>query len=227
MGRTLTHGEAREVYDRIGPLEDLEKVIETWAFRELAEKGRFREASRVLEFGFGTAILAELLFRDYLPPEATYLGLDISPIMADLAKRRLAPWRDRASLRVTDGSMTLDLPEATCDRFVSTFVLDLLSVEDALTLLSEGRRVLRDAGLLCLASLTSGRTPMSRAVTWGWERLHELNPRIVGGCRPVDLRAYLPPGAWSVIHDRVRTAFGLSVEVIVAAKRDVPPQTSA
>lgn len=219
MGRALTHTEAREVYDRIGSLEDLEKVIEAAAVRELAEHGRFREAHAVLELGFGTGYFGQLLFREYLPPDATYLGLDVSPVMVRLAGERLGPWRDRATLRLTDGSVTFDVPDGSSDRFVSMFVLDLLSSDDARIVLSEAHRVLRPSGLLCLASMTHGRTAVARLMTWGWERLHALNPRIVGGCRPVDLLELLPADAWHVEHTRVNTALGVSTMAVVAGKR--------
>lgn len=217
MGRVLTHREARDVYNRIGAMEDVEQFIEGAAIRALAEFGRFHEAGAVLEFGAGTGSFAELLFREYLPADASYLGLDVSPVMVELAREKLAPFRERAAVRLTEGSVTLDLPDASFDRVVSAFVLDLLSPDDIRTLLSEGHRILRPSGLLCLASLTYGRTPVSRLVTGIWVRLRALNPRIVGGCRPVNLHDFLPAEAWHIGHARVFTTLGVSTEVIVAS----------
>ena len=44
--------------------------------------------------------------------------------------------------------MHVDLPDRSFDRFISTYVLDLLSEENIDSLLSEAYRILRTGGLL-------------------------------------------------------------------------------
>ena len=52
--------------------------------------------------------------------------------------------------------MHVDLPDRSFDRFISTYVLDLLSEENIDSLLSEAYRVLRTGGLLGLVSQPKG-----------------------------------------------------------------------
>ncbi|EQD73374.1 methyltransferase type 12 [mine drainage metagenome] len=53
---------------------------------------------RVLELGSGTGTLTALLLKTF--PHARLLGLDLSPAMVTLARRKLNHWKDRVELRV-------------------------------------------------------------------------------------------------------------------------------
>lgn len=219
MGRSLTHDEAKAVYDRIGSLLDAEFFMERRVYDELINHSRFEEARAVFEFGPGTGRLAEILLRDYLPPEATYLGVDVSPRMVRLARERLRKWEGRAEVRRTEGSVALGVPDGRFDRFVSCYVLELLAPNDLDALLSEARRILVAGGFLCIASMTSGTGPGSRLVADLWSRLHAVNPKFVGGCRPIELARLLDSDAWRIVHRAVVCQPGIRSEVVVAAPR--------
>ena len=91
-----------------------------------------------------------------------------------------------------DGRIAADRrADAAFDRFVSNYVLDLLSPADIAAVLVDAHRVLRPDGLLCLVSLTHGTTRLSRAVTATLDPHPPLRPSLVGGCRPIELRNYL------------------------------------
>ena len=96
------------------------------------------------------------LLQRYLPAGARYVGLDISTTMVSLAQQRLKPWPGRARVYQTDGSPRIPEPDHTFDRFISTYVLDLLAPDFIEQLLSEGRRLLVPGGRLCLVSLAFG-----------------------------------------------------------------------
>jgi tRNA (cmo5U34)-methyltransferase len=55
---------------------------------------------RVLELGSGTGTLTALLLQSF--PHARLLGLDLSPAMVSLARRKLGRWKDRVELRVAE-----------------------------------------------------------------------------------------------------------------------------
>jgi len=110
-------------------------------------------------------------------------------------------------------------PDHSFDRFVSTYVLDLLAPDFIERLLSEAHRVLVPGGKLCLVSMTFGASPLSRAVCWGWHRLWRLSPGIVGGCHPIELLEYLPSGAWKPNHQTKVTSWGVTSEVLVASAK--------
>ncbi len=216
--RFLSHAEARAFYDRFGRKQDWQRFYEGPALRALWGHADFEHAQAVFELGCGTGAFAAELLREHLPPEATYLGVDVSGTMVALARERLAEFGGRAEVRQTGGGLRFDLPEGSCDRFVATYVLDLLPPGDIRLVLDEARRLLRPAGRLCIVSLGFGCTPASRAVIGIWERLRRGNPARVGGCRPLRVRDYLEPARWRVDHDQVLSAWGLPSAVLVASR---------
>ena len=82
----------------------------------------------------------------------------------------------------------------------------------------EAYRALRPGGLLALASLTPGSTPPSRALAGLWKGLWRIDPRVVGGCRPVELAALIAPERWRVCDRLTVTRSALSSEVLIAER---------
>ena len=218
MTKTLTSSQARDYYDGYGAKQDTQAWYEDKAMDELCAHAGFDEADAVLEFGCGTGKLAERLLARELPEVATYLGLDISSEMISLSEARLKPFKDRARLRLTQGEVTFDVPNASYDRFVSTYVFDLLSEQDTTQILSEAHRILKPGGRLCLASLTQGCSPWSKFVSKAWAFVHRMNPSKVGGCRPILFSEHLDTATWSIQHRKTLTAYGLPSEVLIAVK---------
>jgi ubiquinone/menaquinone biosynthesis C-methylase UbiE len=155
----------------------------------------------------------------YLPADARYVGLDISSTMVSLARERLKPWLERARVYQTDGSPHIPEPDHSFDRFVSTYVFDLLVPEFVEQLLSEAHRLVVPGGKLVLVSLTFGASRLSRAVCSGWQLLWRLSPGIVGGCHPIVLSDYLRPGWWKFDHQTKVTSWGVTSEVLIASAR--------
>ncbi|MGE5347322.1 MAG: class I SAM-dependent methyltransferase [Acidithiobacillales bacterium] len=216
MSRTLTPSEARAFYDRFGSKQDLQRFYEDPAIEVLLSRAAFEEAVSVVEVGCGTGRLAERLLRERLPAGATYDGFDISSTMVNLAEGRLAPWDDRAHVHLTDGSPSLPLADRSCDRFLCAYILDLLSEDDIRSVLGEARRVLVPGGRLCVVTLTHGQSLVSRIVSLAWRWAHRLNPRLVGGCRPLRLMEFAGAG-WRVLHREVVCTIGICTEVLVAS----------
>jgi ubiquinone/menaquinone biosynthesis C-methylase UbiE len=214
--RYLSPVEAKRFYDRLGSRQDWQGFYENPAVSELITHAGFDSAHSVFEFGCGTGKMAAQLFRQYLPKDAVYVGLDISSTMVSLARKRLSPWSERAQVYQSDGSARIPEPDHTFDCFVSTYALDLLAAEMIEQVLSEARRLLAPGGKVCLVSSTFGTTTFSRAVCWSWQMLWRLNPNIVGGCRPIELLEYLPLNYWNPVHGATLTSWGISSEVLVA-----------
>jgi SAM-dependent methyltransferase len=216
---TLSRKQARRVYDRIGALQDTQAFYEDRAVRILLEHGDFASALRVFEFGCGTGRFALRLLSDHLPAAARYRGVDQSPKMVELARRRLAPYASRADVVLSDGSPPTAEPAGYYDRFVSNYVLDLLSEADIAAVVREAHRILAPSGLLCLSGLSTGGGPLSRLVARAWGRVHSLRPALLGGCRPLDLVAWLPAADWRVRHRARLAPFGVPCEAVVAERR--------
>ena len=214
----LSHAEARRFYDRFGKRQDGESWYEDAGLRVLTEHGRLDRAWSVLEFGCGTGRFAERLLRHHLPANAAYLGLDVSATMTGLARERLRDAAHHVEVRQTDGAIAFPIEDASVDRVICTYVLDLLSDADIDAFLAESRRVLTPEGLLLLASVSRGRSGLARFTSGFWAFAHWLRPTLVGGCRPLELEARLRAAGWTIGHRALVRAWTVTSEAIVAFK---------
>ncbi len=215
---TISHQEARRVYDRIGSWIDTLSFYEDIATRDLIRNGQFDSAGAIFEFGCGTGRFAKILFGDHLSPTATYRAFDVSPKMVTLARSTLAPFGERAQIVLSEGGPPISVPAGSCDRFVSNYVFDLLSESDIAAVLSEAHRMLRPGGLLCLSSLSSARSPVSRTCMGVWSFVHRRHPRLVGGCRAIELLPFVSDPSWRLLHHRAFAPLGIPSEVVIAER---------
>lgn len=216
---TLTTAEARRFYDRFGAKQDKQDFYEAPAIEVLLAHGDFTHARSVFELGCGTGRLALTLFERFLPPTATYRALEISSTMAALARDRLSPFSERAEISIDSGETNLPVASRSADRFVATYVFDLLSAQAVQRMLTEAQRILEPGGLLCLAGLTDGTTVLSRVVMSLWRGLFRLTPSLLGGCRPIRLREHISAHRWKLEHHRVVVAYGIASETLIARRR--------
>ncbi len=214
----LSHAQARRFYDMLGTKLDTQAFYERAALNQLAEHLRMEACRAVVEFGCGTGRMALELFESVLPSDAKYLGLDVSGTMVAIARGRLARWEDRTVLQQTDGQPRCNAPSGSFDRFLCTYVFDLLAEPEIHTVIAEAHRLLVPGGLLGVVSLTNGPTPVSRLVSTAWRNLHALSPWIVGGCRPIVIQHFLPAADWNIEYAQVLTRFGIPSDIVVARR---------
>jgi ubiquinone/menaquinone biosynthesis C-methylase UbiE len=218
----LTPSQAKKFYDRFGTKQDAQAFYEDAAIDDLIAHAAFEQADSIFEFGCGTGRFASRLLGKHLSRSASYLGIDISKTMIDIAGQRLSPYAKRARVALSDGTMSFPLSDHSVDRVVSTYVLDLLSETDIQKAVFEAGRVLTPGGRLCLVSLTKGRAFVSRVVSKLWSALFRLYAPLVGGCRPVRLESFLDPQRWSIEYRNVVTQFGVPSEVLIARPEHTP-----
>lgn len=216
----LTIDQARSLYDRIGRAQDWQAFYEDRTTERLLAAAAITGHDSIFEFGCGTGRLAARMLGG-LPAPGRYLGVDLSPVMVDLAAGRVAPWADRAEVTLVHGSLPLPAADDSADLAVSTFVFDLLDQEYAQAVLKDLRRILTPGGRLCLASLTPGSSLLQRSLSRAWTTLWRVAPRLVGGCRPITLAPLLGTD-WRVQHHSRVHNFGLVTEVVVAVP-EMPP----
>ena len=220
--RLLSHDQAARFYDLLGAGLDTQAFYEDAALRELVAHLKMEDSRAILEFGCGTGRVAAELFESLLSPQATYLGMDVSRTMVALAKARLERWSGRTVVRQCDGDPRIWAADGSFDRFICTYVLDLLSDDDIRAVLGEAHRVLTPDGLLGIASLTNGRTPGPRLVSAIWRGLHTISPWLVGGCRPIVIERFLTESAWIIECANVVSRFGVPSEIVVARPVSTP-----
>jgi ubiquinone/menaquinone biosynthesis C-methylase UbiE len=118
------------------------------------------EGPRILELGFGPGHLqAALAERGFSP-----FGLDASPQMAKLARRRLG--RKGFPAQVAIGyAQRLPLPDESFDQIVTTFPPEFILAESTF---SEAQRVLTPGGelIILLTAWITGQRWLERAAAW-------------------------------------------------------------
>ncbi len=216
MTRFLSHSQAARFYDLLGARLDTQAFYEAEALHDLVAHLELKTCRSVMEFGFGTGQLAAELLSAHLPPNATYFGLDVSATMVNLAKSRLRPFGRRAEVRQSAGGPHIDVADGTIDRFICTYVFDLLPDDDIRAVLTEARRILTPDGLIGIVSLTNGPRPLSRLVSTMWRGLHHLSPWLVGGCRPISIRTFVSNEQWRISYANIVLRFGIPSEIVVA-----------
>lgn len=218
--RVLSPPAARAYYDRFGKKQDSQGFYEDPALDDLIAHAGFQDARSVFELGCGTGKLAARLLGEHLPSSASYLGCDLSPVMIDIAERRLEPFGARARVALSDGAVRFPLADGSVDRVVSSYVLDLLPEAEIRRFFSEAHRTLSPQGKVCLASLTRGFGLASRLVSLLWTMVFKLRPGLVGGCRPIRLESFLDPSRWRILHRKLLAPYGVPSEVLVAERND-------
>lgn len=211
----LTLNQARRVYDRIGRVQDWQAFYEDATINRLVAESDLAGDQTIFEFGCGTGRLAANLLAA-LPPSVNYLGVDISPVMVNLATSRLAPWAEREKVVLVDGSLPLPADDGFADRVLSTFVFDLLDDAYARAVVDDLRRILAPDGRLCLASLTHGERLLERGLCRAWTGIWRIAPQVLGGCRPISTTALLAHD-WNIEHHSRVHRWGLVMDVVIAA----------
>lgn len=211
----------QEYYDKLGRKLDKLSLYGDRAVSDLITHSGFEKAQNVFELGCGTGKFAKLLFDKHLPPKARYVGCDISPVMIDLAQDRLKDYGENAQMVLAGSTVRFPLLDNEVDRIVSIFVLDLFSDEDISLFFKEAYRSVKPDGKVCLACLHEGVNMSSRMVSGLWSNLFERRPKIVGGCRPIDLNPFIDRHYWHVAHRKIMTSLSVPVETWVLEKRGV------
>jgi len=218
MTRYLAPPDVRAFYDRFGRRQDGQAFYEDDALAALVDHSDLHKAEAVVEFGCGTGRFAVRLLRDVLPSTARYAGCDLSEGMIAIARERLASFGDRVSLWHCDPHPDLSPGRPPFDAIIATYVLDLMAPEGVAAFLEEAARCLEAGGQLCLVSLTFGDTPVSQLTSLIWSGIFHINPRLVGGCRPIDLWPVLEDAGWTIHWHRIVRAWGIPSEVVIATR---------
>jgi ubiquinone/menaquinone biosynthesis C-methylase UbiE len=185
--------------------------------RKLAlELLKIQRHEKVLEVATGPGqILLEILKR--VDRTNFVYGLDLSWKMLEKSQRRVqSAGYNNLSLAEAD-TRQLPFADRAFDVVYSSYVLDILSVQDILAALKEFRRVLRGSGRVVLVNL-SKQSPQSR--TWV-EYLYKWLPAtwvpyVLGGCRPVLLAELVRDAGFSGVQRKF--IGGLMSSEIVAAR---------
>jgi demethylmenaquinone methyltransferase/2-methoxy-6-polyprenyl-1,4-benzoquinol methylase len=178
----------------------------------------------VLEIGFGTG---RCLWRvaEAAGRSGRVHGIDISPGMITLARRRLerAGVRDNVGICRGDAAL-LPYRDAAFDACFMNFTLELFDTPEIPEILGEARRVLKPKGRIGVASLSRERpqTPLLKLYEWG----HRRWPAVLD-CRPIYLERALREASYTIRVKERLAYLGIPVEVVVGVRDETRDAISA
>lgn len=213
---TSTKRQSRDSYDRISSWYDLlEGRWEEVAIDRGLHMLDLREGQKALEIGPGPG-KALLALARLAGESGMVYGIDISPRMLQLCRRRLkeAHLPERAELILGDGAH-LPFRANSFDALFMSFTLELFDTPEIPIVLSEGRRVLKDDGRICVVSLSKrgGPKPLIDLYEWG----HRAIPSLLD-CRPIFVHESLQEADFRVLDWAYVSLWGLPVEAVLASK---------
>lgn len=214
VGSTTT-AKVVQFYDLVGGVlmnDWYHYLFEERAMDVMIEGCGFETGQRVVEVGPGSGFLADKILRKVKEKNRnfdgssavetgkyfSYTGVDMSRTMHDISAQRLAPFLDDGVVNLHVVNDTFDfilsgLENGSVDRFIFTYVLDLLPpnvIRGFANTIPEKMNHLNNAKV-CIVNLTFGFSPLSRIVTNVWQILYQiLGGGYVGGCRPIHALDY-------------------------------------
>lgn len=151
-------------YQRIAALYDLlDLPFEYGRYRHIRPLLFEGLTGRILDAGVGTGRNAP-----YYPPEASVVGIDLSPAMLARAECRRGQAAAAVELRQMEVAH-LDFPPASFDAAVATFLFCVLADDQQPPALRELRRVVRPGGTIRLLEYVRPRGPLRRLSVALWE----------------------------------------------------------
>jgi ubiquinone/menaquinone biosynthesis C-methylase UbiE len=212
----ISQADVKTIYDRMSKVYNLwARVAESKARRRALELADIRDGRSVLEVAVGTGLAFEEMVKRN--PHGRNIGLDISEGMLAKAKQRLARL-GKANYELKLGSaFDLPFPQGNFDLLLNNYMFDLIPFEAMGTIIQEFWRVLKPGGALVLANMAVPRS-------WKdgfYEGVYRLAPRLMGGCRGVQMVARLVSHGFHVETQEYIRQFGFPSEVL-SAKKIVP-----
>lgn len=205
--------EARATYDRLAPFYDW--IEGRWG-RRARQAGleilNARAGERILEIGCGTGRALVQIARA-VGNQGRADGLDISPRMVEITRRRLSQEgvTDQSHVEVGD-VLDADLGMAVYDGIFMSFTLELFDTPEISRVLRRCRRALRRGGRLCVVSLTKAgpSTRMRRVYEWA----HARWPKLLD-CRPIYVKRSLSRADFDVEETETMHLWGLPVAIVL------------
>lgn len=171
-----------DVYGKLASLYDIWAwLTERDARDRCLELAAIRDGEDVLEVAVGTGLAFVRILE--ANPSGHTEGIDLTAAMLTRAEKKAArTGSDRYRLRVGD-AYELPFPDDSFNVVVNNYLFDLIPEQDFVTVVGEFKRVLRPGGRLAMVNMTNGK----RWYNGIWSRIYQMNPALLGGCRPVSL----------------------------------------
>jgi ubiquinone/menaquinone biosynthesis C-methylase UbiE len=209
----VLQSEIGRIYDKLAGIYDIWGALtESRARKRAIELAMIKDGSNILEVAVGTGLaFYEIVKRN---PNGRNLGIDLSKGMLQKAEKRLRKLSGANYTLDIGTAFHLPMEDGTVDLLMNNYMFDLLIEEDMNRVLIEFKRVLKGGGRLIMINMTAGE----RFGSTLYDRIYNLYPRLMGGCRGITLSGKLADHEFTVKTREYIQQFLFPSEVILAHK---------
>lgn len=210
----LSENEIRRIYGKMSGFYDFWANLTEAEARKIAlKKSRIQDGTRILEVAVGTGILFEEIVEKN--PNGQNIGLDLTEEMLEKAKERLLKSSQKNYELEIGNALRLRFEDDKFDLLFNCYMLDLLSFEKIDAVLEEFKRVLKPGGKLVLVNMTEGKSLVSQT----YKMLYKISPRLIGGCRGLQMREKVLEKGFKIEHFEYVEQFLFPSEVMMTKKK--------
>lgn len=181
MEARLSQEEVKGVYNNLARIYNSWGALTESRARERGiQLAQVKDGENILDVAVGTGlILADIV---KINPTGFNAGIDISSGMLKKAYARFLNTPAKVELKQAT-AFEIPYSDGFFDLVINGYMFDLMPVEVMPKILAEFRRVLKPEGRLVLINMTEGERPGSQV----YQRIYQLNPALMGGCRGVKM----------------------------------------
>lgn len=189
----VSQDEIGAVYDKLAGIYDLwGRLTESQARRRAIDLAAIKDGENILEVAVGTGLaFYEIVKRN---PHGHNVGIDLSKGMLDKARKRLSKLKGAHYVLRIGTAYDLPTENESIDLLMNNYMFDLIPYADMDKVLEEFKRVLKKGGRLILVNMTIGERFGSNL----YDFIYKLSPRMMGGCRGVQLTEKLKQHGFTV-----------------------------
>ena len=202
-----------KVYGNIAPKYDTwGKLTESKARNRCLELANIQNGESVLEVAVGTGLAFVEILK--VNPEGRNEGIDITEEMLIRARKKAEDLGIKNYRLSVGDAYDLQYGDNAFDVLINNYMFDLIPENDFSTVLGEFNRVLRSGGRLVLVNMAKGEHWYNLI----WEKIYQVNPALLGGCRSVYLVPYLESLGFREIRREFISQLTFPSEVVYAIK---------
>lgn len=189
--RTYEPSVIEKLYSRVAWMYDIwSRLTEEKALQTILQWIDVRDGQTILEAGVGTGRLFSRIVDQN--KNGRNIGIDLSVVMLEKTRNKCGKSKNVQLLRADITNLQESF--GPFDRIVSSYVLDLLPVDQYVPILSKFRSMLQPDGKLFLAYMEAGDTFSHHF--WRW--VAETFPNLMTHCRPIHLETFLQAAGFTI-----------------------------
>ena len=215
LDATASPDEVRRAYNAFAAVYDLwGRLAETRPRQRALELAAISDGEGVLEVAVGTGLAFYQIVK--ANPHGHNVGIDIAERMLARTRQRLCSLRTGRYQLLQASASQIPLADRTVDVLLNGYMFDLIPFAGMGRILAEFLRVLKPDGRLVLVDMTPGESLVGSI----FDRMANLSPRLMGGCRSVQMTGILSANGFQVLVREYMEQLFFPSEIILAKRQD-------